>query len=75
MGPKAMAEPGAAIALSQRENLGAAQAKHRRVSRGDRFFAEPRHGADLFIFPFEGESGDRAELAGISSAPEFALER
>ena len=27
------------------------------------------------IFPFEGKPGDRAALAGISSAPEFALER
>ena len=73
MGPKTIAKPGAAIALFERENLGAAQAKHRRVSRGDRFLAKPRHGSDLFILSLEGKPGDRTALAGISSAPEFTL--
>src|SRR5207244_7169429 len=56
IGPKTNAKPGAAIALSERENLGVAQAKHRRISRRNRFFAEPRHGADLSVFSLEGKS-------------------
>src|SRR5436190_24234503 len=74
MGPKANAKPRAAITLSKREDLGTAQAKYRGISRCDRFLVEPCHGADLSLFPLEGKSGNRATLAGISSAPEFAIE-
>src|ERR1044071_6132576 len=73
MGSKANAKPRAAITLSKREDLGVAQAKYRRISRCDRFLVEPCHGANLSLFSLEGESGDRATLAGISAAPEFAI--
>ena len=74
LGPAAVAEPRAPTALHRRKNLGAAQAKHRRLPRRHRFPAQPGDGADLSVLPVERKPGDRAPLARVFAAAKFSVE-